>query len=61
MNILVEDLVDPVLQPIWRKEWPVVTMVEAFLSWLVREGELRPGPVELYHLKRSCMIPQYLA
>ena len=58
MNILVEDLVYPILQQNRRKERPGGTMVDDFLSWLVREEELLPRLVELCHLKRSLMIPE---
>ena len=58
MNVLVEDLINPVLQQNWWKERPEDTMVEDFLSWLIREEELLSRLVELCHLKRSFMIPQ---
>ena len=57
MNILVEDLIDPILQRNRRKERPGSTMMDDFLSWLVLEEELLPGLLELCHLKRSRMIP----
>ena len=51
MNILVEDLVYPILQQNRRKERPGGTMVDDFLSWLVREEELLPRLVELYNFR----------
>ena len=58
MNILVKDLIDPILQQNRRKERPGSTMVDDFLSWLVQEEELLPRLLELCHLKISRMIPQ---